>query len=108
MVQHCCLPPTLSLVVMESDVLLTLSLARLYGHHANFAGTPRQAIADGYSAVDAAFGALLKRDGVKQPRNHKLKLDLARQHYPNVFDALVIKKGNGTVLIPGTDWNSLE
>jgi len=40
---------------MDGDVVLTLSLARLYGHHANFAGTPRQAIADGYSAVDAVL-----------------------------------------------------
>jgi hypothetical protein len=93
---------------MDGDVVVTLSLARLYGHHANFAGTPRQAIADGYSAVDATFTALLRQDGVKQPRNHKHKLDLARKHYPRVFDALVIKQGSATLHIPGTDWDSLE
>jgi len=32
---------------MDTEVLLTLSLARLYAYHANFAGTPRQAVADG-------------------------------------------------------------
>jgi hypothetical protein len=56
---------------MDGDVVLTLSLARLYGHHANFAGTPRQAIADGYSAVDAVCTALLRQAGLKQPKNHK-------------------------------------
>jgi hypothetical protein len=93
---------------MDSDVVLTLSLARLYGHHANFAGTARQAIADGYSGVDAAFTALLQQAGLKQPRNHKQKLDLVRQHFPGVFNAAVIKDGNATHYLPGTNWESLE
>jgi hypothetical protein len=100
--------PTFGDVKVDGDVLLTLSLAKLYGHHANFAGTPRQAIADGYSAVDAVFTALLRQGGHKQSKNHKHKLDLVREHFPNVFDALVITSGNATVHMPGTDWDSLE
>lgn len=93
---------------MDGDVVLTLSLARLYGHHAHFSGTPRQAIADGYSAVDAAFTALLRNAGIKQPRNHKHKLDLVRSTFPTVFDAATIQHGNAVTHIPGTDWESLE
>jgi hypothetical protein len=90
------------------DVLLTLSIARLYGHHAHFSGTARQAVADGYSAVDAAFTALLRNAGLKQPRNHKHKLDLVRETFPNVFDAVTIENGSAVTHIPGTDWDSLE
>lgn len=93
---------------MDGDVVLSLSLSRLYGHHANFAGTPRQAIADGYSAIDAVFTALLRKARLKQPKNHKRKLDLVREHFPNVFDAAIIKSGNATLHTPGTDWDSLE
>ena len=93
---------------MDGDVVLTLSLARLYGHHAHFSGTARQAIADGYSAVDAAFTALLRNAGLKQPRNHKNKLDLVRSTFPNVFDTATIQHGNAVTHIPGTDWESLK
>jgi hypothetical protein len=50
----------------------------------------------------------LRQDGVKQPRNHKLKFDLAHERYPAVFDASVFTKENTTLLKPGTDWSSLE
>ena len=40
---------------MSDDVLFKLSIAKQYAQHADFAGTPRQAVADGYSAVDAVF-----------------------------------------------------
>jgi hypothetical protein len=93
---------------MDGDILLTLSLAQQYGYHANFAGTPRQAIADGYSCVDAVFTALLKHKGLKQPRNHKAKLDLVQEHFPNIFDAVTIADENSTLHIPGTDWDSIE
>src|SRR6185437_8472065 len=46
---------------MKEDVLLQLALAKQYAHHARFAGTPRQAVADGYSAIDAMLSALLAR-----------------------------------------------
>jgi hypothetical protein len=47
------------IAAMNEDVLLRLAIAKQYAHHANFAGTPREAIADGYSAVDAMLSALL-------------------------------------------------
>ena len=93
---------------MHSEVVLSLSLARLYGSHANFAGTPRQAIADGYSAIDAAFTALLRQAKLRQPRNHKHKLDLVKDNFPGVFDAATVKTQTGTLHIPGTNWQSLE
>ncbi len=93
---------------MDTEVVLSLSLARLYGSHANFAGAPRHAVADGYSAVDAAFSALLRQAKLRQPRNHKQKLDLVKENFSKIFDAATIKTKNGTLHIPGTDWASLE
>jgi hypothetical protein len=92
---------------MDSDVLLTLSLAKLYAHHANFAGTPRQAIADGYSAVDAVLTALLKHDRKPQPRNHKMKFEQAREHFPDAFAAESTVNGGSAYFAPGADWDSL-
>ena len=92
---------------MDVDVLLSLSLGKLYAHHANFAGTPRQAVADGYSAVDASFSALLKYDGKRQLRNHKLKLEMARENYPDAFAAETTVTENSTLYAPEADWDSL-
>jgi hypothetical protein len=36
-----------------------LALARQSADNANFAGTPRQAVADGYAAIDNVLSALL-------------------------------------------------
>ena len=93
---------------MSDDVLFKLSIAKQYAQHADFAGTPRQAIADGYSAIDAIFSALLIHRGVTPPRNHKQKLDLARQHFPTILDAERVVNGNSTIAYPGTDWSSVE
>jgi hypothetical protein len=93
---------------MDDDVLLKLSLARQYLHHANFAGTPRQAIADGYSAVDAVLSALLIHDGIDPPRNHKAKFDLARRNCPDALAAEVITRKTSSSYSPGADWDSLE
>jgi len=38
---------------MNEDVLLRLAISKQYAHYSNFAGTPREAVANGYSAVDA-------------------------------------------------------
>jgi hypothetical protein len=54
---------------MKEEVLLPLALAKQYAHHARFAGTPRQAVADGYSAVDAMLSALLIHSGQEHSRN---------------------------------------
>lgn len=93
---------------MNEEILLQLALAKQYAHHARFAGTPRQAVADGYSAVDAMVSALLIYDGQEPPKNHKLKFENARKAFPNAFAAESIQRGNGWTYSPGADWTSLE
>ncbi len=92
----------------NDEVLLKLSLAKQYIHHANFAGAPRHAIADAYSAVDLVLSALLLNDGIKPPFNHKRKLDLVRKEYPNVFASEHVKGRNYSRFLRGVDWDSLE
>ena len=93
---------------MKEEVLLHLALAKQYAHHARFAGTARQAIADGYSAVDAMLSALLIHSGQEPPRNHKLKFETAQKESPNAFPAEVVHQGHGTTYSPGADWKSLD
>ncbi|RWQ37806.1 MAG: hypothetical protein EOS21_21440 [Mesorhizobium sp.] len=93
---------------MGKDVLLKLALALQYAHHANFAGAPRQAIADGYSAIDAALSAILANDKIDPPRNHKHKLDQVRKAYPHMFAPKVTRRKNGSSYSPGGDWASIE
>lgn len=93
---------------MNEDVLLRLALAKQYAHHARFAGTPRQAVADGYSAVDAMLSAFLVYIGQEPPRNHKTKFETARKAFPNAFAAESVQRGNGWYFAPGADWTSLE
>ncbi|MEY9405517.1 hypothetical protein ABIF79_011956 [Bradyrhizobium japonicum] len=91
---------------MNEDVLLRLAIAKQYAHHANFAGTPRQAIADGY--IDAMFSALFLHSGQEPSRNHKQKFDDARKQFPQAFMAETVKRGNSWSFSPGADWASLE
>lgn len=93
---------------MSGDVVLKLALAMQYAHHASFAGTPRQAIADGYSAIDAAMSAILTQDGIEPPRNHKHKLDAVRTAYPDMLAPKIKRHKNGTSYSPGGDWVSVE
>lgn len=93
---------------MDEDILLQLALAKQYAHHARFAGTPRQAVADGYSAVDTMLSALLTYGGQEPPRNHKQKFESARKSFPNAFAAESVQRGNSWTFSPGADWTSLE
>jgi hypothetical protein len=93
---------------MNEDVLLRLAIAKQYAHHANFAGTPREAIADGYSAVDALLSALFIHSGQEPPKTHKLKFDEARKLFPQAFAPESIQRGNSWSFAPGADWASLE
>jgi len=93
---------------MNEDILLQLALAKQYAHHARFAGTPRQAIADGYSAVDAMLSALLLHCGQEPPRNHKQKFETALKAFPNAFAAETVQNGSSWTFSPGADWKSLE
>ena len=93
---------------MNEDVLLRLAIAKQYAHHANFAGTPREAIADGYSAVDAMLSALLVHNGQEPPRNHKQKFEEARKLFPKAFASESVQRGNAWSFAPGADWAILE
>jgi hypothetical protein len=92
---------------MKEEVLLQLALAKQYAHHARFAGTPRQAVADGYSAVDAMLSALLVHSGQEPPRNHKVKFETAQKVFPNAFAAEIVRYDHGSSYAPGADWTSL-
>jgi len=96
------------IAAMNDDVLLRLAIAKQYAHHANFAGTPRQAVADGYSAVDAMFSALLVHSGQEPSKNHKQKFDDARKSFPMAFAAEIVSAENSWSFAPGADWASLE
>lgn len=92
----------------RQDVVLKLALALQYAEHANFAGTARQAVADGYSAIDAAMSAILTQDDIEPPRNHKRKLDLVRSAHPTMLAPNVKRRGNSATYSPGGDWDSVE
>lgn len=93
---------------MNEDVLLHLALAKQYAHHARFAGTPRQAVADGYSAVDAMLSALLLYTNQEPSRNHRQKFNIARKSFPDAFAAESVQNGSSWTFSPGADWTSLE
>lgn len=96
------------------EVILSLALAKQYCHNASFAGIHRQAIADGYSAVDAAMSSLLIQKSIRPPRNHKQKLDKCRQLFPDLlidiretFEADNFFSG-GHSFYPGCTWDEIE
>ena len=45
---------------MKPETIEKLAIAELFTHHAKYAGVARQAVADGYSAIDAMFSATRK------------------------------------------------
>src|ERR1700730_12078995 len=93
---------------MNEDVLLRLAIAKQYAHHANFAGTPREAIADGYSAVDAMLSALLVHNGQDPHKNRIRPSEEARKLFPKAFAAESVRRGNVWSFAPGADWAILE
>ena len=94
---------------MKDDVLLSLAIATQFAHHASYAGAPRQAIADGYSAIDAVLSALLLSVPEEPPRNHKAKLIKAKQLFPKIFDEHVENTGSsGISFSGGVPWADIE
>ena len=94
---------------MKDDVLLSLAIATQFAHHAGYAGTPRQAIADGYSAIDAVLSALLLSVPEEPPRNHKAKLTKAKELFPKVFDERAEKIGTFRMSFSGgVPWDDIE
>lgn len=99
---------------IDREIILPLTLAKQYCHHASFAGLHRQAIANGYSAIDAVFSALLRLNGIVPPRNHKEKLEKTKDIYPNLFEDITEHfEGDeifraGHTFFPGCSWNDVE
>ncbi|MBX9590837.1 MAG: hypothetical protein K2X43_16125 [Hyphomonadaceae bacterium] len=93
---------------MKEEVLQALAIAAQFAAHATYAGTQRQAIADGYSAVDAVFSALLTFAGTTPPRNHKAKLDAVKARFPKLLDGYTISHENGVSFAGGTTWDEIE
>jgi len=54
--------------------------------HAPDAGPARQAVADGYAAMDAVFSAILGSFAVKRPYSHEVKLNKVRQACLDILD----------------------
>jgi hypothetical protein len=94
--------------MIDEDVLASAVLAKQYVHHAGFAGTARQIVAEGYSAVDAILSGLLLSRKIVPPRNHKSKLDRARTLFPNAFSSRVEPRGNSALYSAGVEWDRLE
>ncbi|MEM6496407.1 MAG: hypothetical protein AAF709_06750 [Pseudomonadota bacterium] len=93
---------------MNDEVLQNLAIATQFLVNARYAGTPRQAVSDGYSAMDAAFSALLVARSVKLPRNHKQKLDQVQAAYPDLLDAQVTRSGKSFSYSVGVSWNDVH
>jgi hypothetical protein len=94
--------------MIDEEILTSAVIAKQYVHHAGFAGTARQIVADGYSAVDSMLGALLISRKVDPPRNHKLKLDRTRNLFPDAFAPRVRHGVNSTTYFAGVEWDSIE
>lgn len=93
---------------MNEDVLTSLAIATQFVHHATYAGTPRQAIADGYSGIDAAFSALMQSVSRAPSKNHKAKLDQIKLAFPNAFDAFVETLESGGRRVGGVALDEIE
>lgn len=93
---------------MKPEVLEKLAIAELFAHHAQYSGVPRQAVADGYSAIDALFSAALVDRGATPPKNHKDKLDAVRRQMPDIFATRTERCGNGLSYMAGFSWDEIE
>lgn len=93
---------------MEQKVIEKLAIAEQFSHNAQYAGVARQAVADGYSSIDALFSAVLIDQGLTPPRNHKEKLDAVRKSAPDIFATRHEKLGNGYSFCGGIEWDEIE
>lgn len=93
---------------MKHEIIEKLAIAEQFSHNAQYAGVARQAVADGYSSLDALFSALLIDAGETPPRNHKKKLDTVRARFPDIFATRQEKSGNGWSYWGGIEWDDIE
>jgi hypothetical protein len=94
--------------MMKHETLEKLAIAEQFAHNAQYAGVARQAIADGYSSIDALFSALLIDEGTTPPKNHKQKLDAVRALAPNLFASRAEQVGAGYSYMGGMEWDEVE
>jgi hypothetical protein len=92
---------------VDKEVIDSLVIARHHLHNCEYAGTARHAIAEGYSAIDAVFSALLISKAIDPPRNHKVKLDQTRATFPDVFRSYEETYPTGRGFFPGVEWDEL-
>ena len=95
--------------MVSEKVLRYFVIARQHLENAKFAGSPRHAIAEGYSAVDSCFAALLVDAGQEPARNHKKKLDSIKKLHSNLLDGYreATPRG-GTLIVSGVSWARIE
>lgn len=94
---------------MKPETIEKLAIAEQFTHHARYAGVARQAVADGYSAIDSLFSAILIESGHAPPRNHKAKLDKVRALCPTIFAERVVRHDGGGISYSGAiEWDSIE
>ncbi len=93
---------------MLDEVIEKLAIAEQFAHNAQYAGVARQAVADGYSCVDAVFSALLIYAGQEPPRNHKQKLAKVKAKYPNAFEDRTEHYPTGFSFSGGVAWDRIE
>lgn len=93
---------------MQQATIEKLAIAEQFSHNAEYAGVARQAVADGYSSIDALFSAILIDEGQTPPRNHKHKLDAVRVLAPTLFATRSESSGSGYLYSGGIEWGEIE
>lgn len=93
---------------MKDEVIEKLAIAEQFAHNAQYAGVARQAVADGYSCIDAVFSALLLYASEEPPRNHKHKLDRVKATYPRAFEDRTEHHATGASFFGGVTWERIE
>lgn len=94
--------------MVDKEVLGHFVISVQHLDNAQFAGSPRHAIAEGYSAVDACFSALLIDAGQIPPRNHKDRLNSVMKLLPHLLDDYREARPDGGSFWPGVAWKSIE
>ncbi|MFB3812792.1 MAG: hypothetical protein ACE14L_01675 [Terriglobales bacterium] len=92
--------------MITPEVLQHLANAIHNLHNASFSGSARNVVADGYSAIDASFSAVLIDAGYQPPKNHKEKLSQAEKLFPNLLQGYrESTRGGGTIIsAAGVAW----
>ena len=83
------------------DVEDRLFTAYAQYENANYAGTSRQIISEGYLSIDNIMTALLLDAGIDPTYNHQIKKKSFFKHFPNVLDEKITQGKNSRSIRPG-------